>query len=126
MVRKLGARPLFIDAQEHDNLVAGVSHLPVLLSASLVSVTTRNSRWPQMSGLAASGYRDLTRLSSGNPEVNAHICLTNKGPIVNWIDEFSRELGRYRELVASGDKRLQVALGEANRARQEWLDSLST
>jgi len=126
MVRKLGASPLFIDAQEHDNLVAGVSHLPVLLSASLVSVTTRNSRWPQMSGLAASGYRDLTRLSSGNPEVNAHICLTNKGPIVNWIDEFSRELGRYRELVASGDKRLQVALGEANRARQEWLDSLST
>ena len=43
MVKKLGAIPFFIDAQDHNNLVAGISHLPMLLSAALVSLTTKDS-----------------------------------------------------------------------------------
>ena len=122
MVKKLGAIPFFIDAQEHDNLVAGISHLPMLLSAVLVSLTTKNPSWSKMSKLATSGYHDLSRLASGNPEVNAHICLSNREAIVNWIDKFSEELERYRQLVAKGDKRLEQALTGANKARQEWLN----
>ncbi|MCJ7654589.1 MAG: prephenate dehydrogenase, partial [Dehalococcoidia bacterium] len=91
MVKELGAIPLAISAQEHDRLVAGVSHLPLLLSVALVSATTKNPSWQQMSRLAASGYRDLTRLASGNPEVNADICLSNPAAIVSWIDVFSEE-----------------------------------
>jgi prephenate dehydrogenase len=125
MVKKLGAVPFFINAQEHDNLVAGISHLPMLLSAALVSLTTKNTSWSKMSKLAASGYYDLTRLASGNPEVNAHICLSNKEAIVSWVDEFSKELERYRQLVAGGDKRLEQAFTDANKARQEWLNDLS-
>jgi prephenate dehydrogenase len=124
MVKKLGALPFFIDAQEHDKLVAGVSHLPMLLSAALVSVTTKNPSWHKMSQLAASGYHDLSRLASGNPEVNAHICLSNKEAIVHWIDKFSKELERYRQLVTTGDKRLEQGLTEANKARQEWLNKV--
>jgi len=122
LVKKLGASPLFIDAEEHDNLVAGISHLPMLLSAALVSVTTKDSFWDRMSRLAASGYRDLTRLASGNPEVNAHICLTNRQAIIHWIDEFSKELDRYRQLVGAREEHLEEALAEANKARQKWLD----
>jgi len=124
VVKKLGAMPFFIDAQEHDRLVAGVSHLPMLLSAALVSATTQNSSWHKMSKLAASGYHDLTRLASGNPEVNAHICLSNQEAIVHWIDKFSQELERYRQLVTTGDKLLEQALTDANRARQEWLNKM--
>jgi prephenate dehydrogenase len=122
MTKKLGAVPFFIDAQEHDNLVAGISHLPMLLSATLVSLTTKNPSWSKMSKLASSGYHDLTRLASGNPEVNSHICLTNQEPIVDWIDRFEQELERYRQLVAKEDKHLEEALAEANKARQEWLE----
>ena len=125
MVKKLGATPFFIDAQEHDNLVAGISHLPMLLSAALVSLTTKDPSWSEMSKLAASGYYDLGRLASGSPEVNAHICLSNKEAIVNWIDKFSQELERYRQLVAEGNKRLEQTFTEANKARQEWLNNLS-
>jgi prephenate dehydrogenase len=125
MVKKLGAIPFFIDAQEHDKLVAGISHLPILLSAALVSLTTKNPSWSKMSKLAASSYHDLTRLASGNPEVNAHICLSNKEAIVNWIGKFSQELERYRQLVAGRDKSLEQALTEANKARQKWLNNLS-
>ena len=122
VVKELGAIPFFIDAQEHDRLVAGVSHLPMLLSAALVSVTTKNPSWHKMSKVAASGYHDLTRLASGNPEVNAHICLSNQEAILHWLDNFSQELERYRQLMTTGDKRLEQALTDANKARQEWLN----
>ncbi len=126
MVKKLGAIPFFIDAQEHDKMVAGISHLPILLSAALVSLTTKNPSWLKMSKLAASGYRDITRLASGNPEVNSNICLSNKAAILGWADKFIQELERYRQLVAEGDNRLEQALAEANKARQTWLNNLST
>jgi prephenate dehydrogenase len=75
-----------------------------------------------MSKLAASGYYDLSRLASGNPQVNAHICFTNQAAILHWIDKLIRELENYRQLVAGGDKDLEEALTEANKARQEWLN----
>lgn len=121
MTRRLGAIPFLIDPQEHDDLVAGISHLPMLLSAALVSLTTKNPSWSRMSRLASSGYHDLTRLASGNPEVNSAICLSNQEAIVDWMDKFSQELQRYRQLVAEGDRRLEQALSQVNKARQEWL-----
>ena len=113
---------MVMDAREHDNLVAGISHLPMLLSAALTSVTTSSSSWQAMSRLAASGYRDLTRLAAGSPKVNSDICITNKEAIVSWIDQFIDELEEYRALVGAGDERLQHKLAAANRARQQWLD----
>jgi prephenate dehydrogenase len=94
----------------------------MLLSAALVSTTTKAPSWHKMSRLAASGYHDLTRLASGNPAVNAHICLTNQEAILSWIDKFSQELARYRHLIANSDKKLEQSLAEANKARKEWLD----
>jgi len=126
MVMKLGAIPLLIEAQEHDQLIAGISHLPMLLSAALVSLTTEDPSWSKMSKVASSGYRDFTRLASGNPEVNSHICLSNKEAIINWMDKFSQELDKYRQLVTEEDKRLEEILTEANRARQEWLKNMSS
>jgi prephenate dehydrogenase len=122
MVENIGAIPLFINDQEHDKMVAGVSHLPLLLSVALTLATTRNSDWSQMSRLAATGYRDLTRLASGNPEVNSDICISNKSAIVYWIDEFSKELQKLRNLVNKGDEEIQRALTMASEARQEWLE----
>ena len=121
MVKALGAVPLVIDAVEHDRLVAGISHLPLLLSAALVLATTKDPSWPQMSRLAATGYRDLTRLASGNPELGAHICLSNQAAIVSWIDMFTEELQKLRKLVADGSEEIERALAMANEARRKWL-----
>ncbi len=121
MVKTLGATPLTISAEEHDNLVAGISHLPLLLSIALVSATTQSPSWEQMSRLAASGYQDLTRLASGNPEVNAHICLSNQAAIISWIDKFSEELQRLRKFLANGDSEIEKLLVMASEARRKWL-----
>lgn len=121
MVEEIGAIPFFTEASEHDYLVAGISHLPLLLSAALVSVTTQNPSWGKMAKLAATGYKDLTRLASGNPKVNGDICLTNKEAILHWIDGFTGELERFRQLVASGGDELERVLAEMSEARQRWL-----
>lgn len=121
MAENIGATPLFVDVQEHDKMVAGISHLPLLLSVALTLATTQNSDWPQMCRLAATGYRDLTRLASGSPEVNSDICISNKPAIIYWIDEFSKELHKLRNLVNKGDKEIQSALSTASEARREWL-----
>jgi len=122
MVKKLGAVPFFIDAQEHDELVAGVSHLPFLLSAALVTSTASEPSWEKMRKLAVSGYRDVTRLASGSAEVNTQICLTNQQAILHWLDRYIDELQKYRHLVNLGDERLKETLAEANKLRQEWLN----
>ena len=122
MVKALGANPLLIEAEEHDRLVAGISHLPLLISAALVLVTTKNPQWPKMSRLAATGYRDLTRLASGNPEVSSHICLSNRAAIVSWIDAFIEELQNLSKLVADGSEDIERVLTMANKARNKWLE----
>lgn len=122
MVVAIGAAPLLIDAKEHDNLVAGISHLPMLMSVALVLATTKSPGWEQMSKLAASGYQDITRLASGNVEMHTHICLTNREPIVSWIDKLIAELQKLRETVLEGKaEQIENILASAKWARENWL-----
>ena len=121
LVKAIGARPFLIDAKSHDSLVAGISHLPMLLSAAFVSTTVGSSPWPKMSKLAASGYRDLSRLASGNPEMNRDICITNREEIINWIDCYLEELQKYRQLIRDNSEELRLTLARAQEAREKWL-----
>lgn len=104
LVDTLGASPYFIDAQEHDSYVAAVSHLPVALSAALVASTTESPSWPEMARLAASGYRDVSRLASGDPEMNRDICMTNIDQIVSWIDRAALKLLELKRHLLEADE----------------------
>ncbi len=121
LVESIGARPFFIDAETHDNLVAGVSHLPMLLSAAFVTTTTKSRAWSEMAKLAAGGYRDFSRLASGNPEMNRDICLTNQEKIVDWLDRYIEVLKGYRHLVVEDSEELAEMLAQARQARERWL-----
>lgn len=121
LVKKIGAKPLFLNATEHDSLVAGISHLPLLLSTALVSATSKSPQWPKMAKLAASGFRDLSRLASGSPQMSRDICLTNREHILRCIDEFSKELGKLRRLLSEGGDELEEAFLRAREARERWL-----
>jgi len=124
LVGQIGAKPICLDASEHDSLVAAISHLPLLLSAALVSATTRSPSWPKMAKLAATGFRDLTRLASGNPEMSRDICLTNREPILHWIDEYIKELEEFRRLVGEGGQEMEQAFIRARQGRERWLGEI--
>ena len=82
------ARPVRLGAAEHDAAVAAISHLPLVLAAALVEAVSgpadgpERADWPLARSLAASGWRDMTRLAEGDPEMAAGILATNGGPIV--------------------------------------------
>ena len=80
-VKGWGAEPLFIDAIEHDAYVAGISHLPFLLSVALMRSVSRDTGWRDMKHLSAGGFRDASRLAAGSPEMHRDICATNRGAI---------------------------------------------
>jgi prephenate dehydrogenase len=122
LAHRVGARHVFMNASEHDRFVAGISHLPLILASALVMATTNSPHWSKMSEVASTGYQGATRLASQHPRMNRDICLTNGENIVSWIDEFTRELQRFRSLIAEGDLGLEQAFDRARQARNAWIE----
>lgn len=120
MVRLLGARPFFLDPLEHDSYAAGISHLPMLLATALVSATAGSPAWREMSRLASTGYRDTSRLASGDPVMSRDIYLTNRESLSRWLDLLMSELEALRRSIASGDPALEAKLRQIKEARDRW------
>ena len=116
LVQLLGARNFFLDAFEHDSYVAAVSHLPIVMSSALVTAAAKSPSWREISKLASTGFRDVTRLASGDPIMNLDICLTNRDGILYWIDEAVKELLEYKR---------QIAAATTESADEEAIDKLA-
>ena len=118
------AEPFFIDPDEHDAFVAGVSHLPFVLSAALMNAVSRDPSWRDMKTLTAGGFRDTTRLAAGSPAMHRDILLTNRDAVTRWIDAVVGTLGEIRQSLASGDEpasaSLEAFFTEARDARAVW------
>jgi prephenate dehydrogenase len=118
-VRSLGARPVRLDPERHDRLVAFVSHLPQVASTALMSLAaTEEADEPEILLLAAGGFRDLTRLAASNPALWSEILLANKQAIAGAIDLYAERLARLRDEIA-GERGAEVesTFDEAKRAR---------
>ncbi|MBI3953568.1 MAG: prephenate dehydrogenase/arogenate dehydrogenase family protein [Chloroflexi bacterium] len=117
----LGSRPFFVDPHEHDGLVAGISHLPIILSSALVSCTTQSPSWREMSKLAANGYRDISRLAAGDPTMNRDICLSNRESLARWIDACINEMQAYRRLILEEGPGLGERFNKVWEERARWM-----
>ena len=124
LVAALGADPQFIDPVEHDGFVGGVSHLPFVLSAALMHTVSAGPAWRDMKALTASGFRDVSRLAAGSPEMYRDICLTNRASIVRWVDEYATALQEFRAILANegpeGEAALETYFTKARDDRADW------
>ncbi len=100
LVAAVGARPLWLDAAEHDALVAAVSHLPALVSAALLRAAPDERQW----AVSASGFRDTARLAGSDPRMMLDILLTNREPVLAALDGYAGELAVVRAALATGDE----------------------
>lgn len=105
LAQALGARPVFMDADEHDSYVAAISHLPLTLSSALFSMAFGSQAWPEIAALASSGFRDTTRLASGSADMAHDIVQTNRQNLLHWLDRYQQELYRYRDVIERADSR---------------------
>jgi prephenate dehydrogenase len=121
LVSVLGAEPLFIDAEEHDQYAAAISHMPLVVSTALFTLARNSPAWDDIAPLAAGGFTDVTRLASGDPRMAHDICVTNTDAVVHWLDRFIEELQRYRGLIQSDRKGLFRAYSEAQLQRDAFV-----
>jgi len=122
LVERLGAQPYFLDAAEHDGLMAAVDHLPAILAAVLLRTTTTSSSWRDMRKLAGGQYESATQFASETPAIFRDACLNNRQNIIHWIDTYIKALQEWRETIISGDaSRIEAAFEEVMKARQHWL-----
>jgi len=118
IVMRLRAHPLVLDADRHDRLVAGISHLPFVLSSALVQCLSKEEDWRELTTLAAGGFRDTSRLAAGSPTMYRDICVTNKVEILNWLDALALELDNIRSLIAGDDENLGTYFAQAKQLRE--------
>ncbi len=129
LARGLGAKPLLLSAEVHDELAAAVSHLPHLLATALMAQAGEAAaKHAETWRVAARGFKDMTRLAGGNPGVWKDICLTNAAPLVRALAAFRRRLEEMEawlqeedaqalEEALKGAREQQTRLTEANTGR---------
>lgn len=124
MVRQIGAKPYFIDPQEHDAYVGGVGHLPMLLSAALVEMTSRSPGWKEMMALAGDSFRMVSELTGGDPARQRDVCMSNRVSLTRWIEDTVTFLLETRDQLENGnDEQLLALFAHAHDAHEEWLNS---
>lgn len=121
LARACGALPVPMDAAEHDAAVAGISHLPLIVSAALVESVAGSADWPVSRRLAAGGWASMTRLARGDVEMGADIVATNGPALLDRLSRFRSELDAWIAELEAGEidrGRVRARLADA-RARLE-------
>ena len=121
MILSLGATPYFVEAEEHDIMVGGISHLPLFLSTALMTLISRSPSWQEMSKLASSGFRDTSRLASSDLELSRGIATTNKAGIVRWLDGYMEVLQELRQALEESPEQLMAVFEQAQTTRDRWV-----
>lgn len=124
LIRSLGALPLILSDEEHDYITAAISHVPHVISASLVnSVHELDSEKGYMRAIAAGGFKDLTRISSSSPQMWQEICLANSENICTVLETFIRKLVDFRFAIRNEDSnKLLKYFTDSRNFRESFTD----
>lgn len=122
LVEVTGARPLLLDAEHHDQLVAAVSHLPQLLAVALVNTVADAEDGDEATNLAlelaGGGFRDMTRIAASPFDMWRDILVGNEGAIHDALSQFRREIRSLRNRLIENDlEALEQRFDAAQSAR---------
>ena len=118
LVTAVGARPHVMDPARHDRALAFLSHLPQLLSTGLASLIAEESLEDRLPAeLAASGFRDVTRLAESPYSVWRDICLTNLENIQEALEALGKKLEFMKRHLS--DPELERDFQQASKLREK-------
>jgi prephenate dehydrogenase len=116
LVSALGANPVVLEPEAHDKLVATVSHLPYLSALALTRLIARHEDRDGLALLAAGGFRDLTRVASGDPRMSRDMVVENRLAVREAIARYRNELLALEEMLETPERLLDAAT-EGKRSR---------
>jgi prephenate dehydrogenase len=122
LVEAVGARPIVLEPQRHDRLVATISHLPFLLAGALVhTVADVGESDPLVWDLAAGGFRDTSRVAASDTRMFMDILSTNREAVLAQIDSFDAHLNELRTLLLNcNESELRAKLSSSQQLRANW------
>ena len=119
-IDSLGAKVVILDPKAHDEAVAAISHLPLAIAAALVNTIATQEGKDAMIKCAASGFRDTTRVASGDPVLGRDMFTTNKTAVIKMIKAYKQSLTEIEKLVKEGKADAILAkLKEAKEFRDQ-------
>ena len=120
MWKNVGAEVDFMSPQSHDDLLGMTSHLPHMLAFSLVNYLVDQN--PSASIYAGGGFKDFSRIASGDAVMWRDICLQNKDKIVTHLRGYQSTI---EELIDAIDQeesdKLELLFATAKKTRDSWI-----
>jgi len=129
IVRSLTSRVYFCRPEDHDRAVAWISHLPVMVSASLIDACMSETDPAVLElelHLASSGFRDTSRVGGGNPELGVMMAHYNKGSLLRSLVSYRHSLDQIIELLEQEDwQTLERKLQQTQLQRSQFISAVN-
>jgi arogenate dehydrogenase (NADP+) len=121
----LNARLDLAAPTEHDRAVAWISHLPVMVSASLIDACTQEQDRSVLGlaqKLASSGFKDTSRVGGGNPELGMMMARYNQAAILDAIAIYRQQLDRLEQAISTNQwAEVTAILEHTQNARPDFV-----
>lgn len=112
--RSLGGEPVCVAPEQHDEIVAHISHLPQVIASTLCAfLAARDPVWRDYAG---GGLRDTTRIAGSDPQLWRTILEQNRDQVLQALTGFESELQHLRSALAARDYAAVTAVIERGRA----------
>jgi arogenate dehydrogenase (NADP+) len=125
LVRALDCRLYLATPEQHDRAVAWISHLPVMVSASLISACLKEGDLEVLNlaqNLASSGFKDTSRVGGGNPELGRMMAEYNQDALLRSLRQYQVELDEIINAIESNNwDQIQSLLAQNQNARTKFL-----
>ena len=117
-----GAKVVKLQAREHDEILAAVSHLPHVVAFALMDVLATRKDAKRVLGFSAGGLRDTVRISGSSPEMWRDIFLANRTELLAAVDKYLFKIKYLRKSLQRRDgDALEAMFERARDARERWL-----
>ncbi len=121
LAEAVGAQPYFLDAAEHDGLIAALEQTPLLLALALQQVTAFSPSKREMIQLSGADFASVTDLLAYDAQTLAELCVQNADNTTRWLDAVLAQLTQLRDWVAGQEaESLEQSFAAALEARDGW------
>ncbi|MDB9376071.1 prephenate/arogenate dehydrogenase [Nodularia sphaerocarpa] len=126
IVRSLGANLYYCQPEQHDRAVSLISHLPVMVSSSLIATCMGEADQQVLQlaqNLASSGFRDTSRVGGGNPELGVMMAQYNRQALLSSLQKYRQNLDELTNLIEQSDwAALELKLQSTGKARPKFVE----
>jgi arogenate dehydrogenase (NADP+) len=126
IVRSLGANIYYCQPEQHDSAVSWISHLPVMVSSSLIAACLSETDPDVLQlaqKLASSGFRDTSRVGGGNPELGVMMARYNRQALLRSLQQYRHNLDELTNLIEQENWAvLESKLKSTQQARPDFVE----